>query len=163
MLLAEAFQFCELCKFCRKFSRHVARRSVPDKQRNACLRFVVEQNVNRIQAGLGKFQLLDVDDEIVRGEKSVVGQFHEHRHVNLLHDRLAVGVDEFERDFALALVAGHEGHAQRDRALRVRRGKFLCKNRVERAEQIQFAVVVRRRVANHRHLNVHAEIKPRIS
>jgi hypothetical protein len=38
-------------------------------------------------------------------------------------------------------------------------GQLRRKNRVKGAEQVQFAVVIRRRVAKHGHLNVHAEIK----
>jgi PadR family transcriptional regulator PadR len=42
-------------------------------------------------------------------------------------------------------------------------GQLRRVNRVERPEEIQFAVIVRRGVAEDGHLNVHAGIKPRIS
>ena len=79
------------------------------------------------------------------------------------HDGTAVGVDEIQLQLALALVAGHEGDAQRDGALRMHGGQLRRVDRVERAEQVQLAVVLGRRVAKNGHLNVHAEIKTRIS
>ena len=86
-----------------------------------------------------------------------------HGQFNALHDGMAVGIDEIERELARAFVAGHEGQAQRHGALRMHGGQLRRVNRVERAKEIKLAVVVCRGIAEHGHLNVHGEIKTGIS
>lgn len=128
-----------------------------DRQRNVALRFVVEPDVHGIQAGFVELQLLDVDDEIARDEMHVVRQRDWHRDFDGRHNRPAVGVDEVQLQLALALLAGHESDAQRDGALRMHGGHLRRVNRVEGAEQVELAAVLVCRVAQHSHLNVHAE------
>ena len=79
------------------------------------------------------------------------------------YDGLAVGVDEIQRELVLALVGGEKCDAERHGALQVHRRHLRRINRVECAQQTQFFIVARRRVAENRRLNVHAEMKPRIS
>jgi hypothetical protein len=137
---------------CRSFNQF-------DRKRNARLRFVVEPHVHGIQTRFREFQLLDVHDEIAGDEMHVVRQRHFNRDFDAGHDGTSVGVDEVKLELARALVAGEKRDAQRDRALRMHGGQLWREDRVERAEQVQFAVVLGRRVAEHRHLNVHGEIK----
>lgn len=134
-----------------------------DQQRNAGLNLIVEQNVHRVKPRLVEFQLLDVQNEIARGEMHFIRQGDFHRDVNALHDRLAVRIDEVDFQLALALVAGRERQAQRDGALRMDGGHLAGINRVERAQQIELAVVIGGGVAQDSNLNVHAQIKTRIS
>src|ERR1039458_2508824 len=138
-------------------------RQIFDRQRNARLRFVIEPDIHGIQPSLGEFQLLDVHDEIARGEMHVVRQRDHHRDFDGRHDAVAVGVDEVQLELARALVASVERDAQRDGALRMHGGQLRRVNRVERAEEIELAVVLGRGIAEDRHLNVHAGIKTRIS
>jgi ATP-binding cassette subfamily F protein uup len=93
----------------------------------------------------------------------VIRQRDRHRDFDGRHNGAAVGVDEIELELVRALVAGHERDAQRDGALRMHGGQLRRENRVERAEEIELAVVLGCRVAEHRHLNIHAEIKTGIS
>ena len=79
------------------------------------------------------------------------------------HDGLAVGVDEIKRELVLALVGGEKRDSERHGALQMHRRHLRRIYRVERAQQAQFFVVACRRVAKNRRLNVHAEMKPRIS
>ena len=132
------------------------------EQRNARLRFVVQSHVHGIQTGLGEFQLLDVHDEIAREKMHVVGQRDFDRDFDARHDGAPVGVDEVELELARALVAGEKRDAQRDGALRMDGGELRRVDRVERAEQVELAVVLGRRVAEDGHLDVHGKIKPRI-
>jgi len=131
------------------------------EQRDAGLRFAVEPDIHGIQSGFGKFQLLDVDDEIAREKVHVLRQpdFHGHGR-EVRHDGMAVGIDEIEGELALAFVGGKKRDAQRDGALRMDGGKLRCADGVKRAEKVQLFVVVRRRVAEDGHLDVHAKIKP---
>src|ERR1051326_3787156 len=48
--------------------------------------------------------------------------------------------------------------AKRDRALRMNGGQLLSVNGVKCAEQIELAVIVRCRVTQNRHLNIHSRI-----
>ena len=67
-------------------------------------------------------------------------------------------VHEIQLELARAHVTGHERDAQRHRALRMDGGQLRRVNRVKGAEQVELAVVVRRGIAEDRHLNVHAKI-----
>lgn len=123
---------------------------------------VVKPDVHGIQTRLGEPQLLDVHDEIARDEMRVLGQRHRHGNLDGRHDGTAVGVDEIQRELVLTLVAGVKGDAQRHGALGMDGGELRRVNRIERAEQVELAVVVRRGVTENGHLNVHGEIKTRI-
>ena len=104
-------------------------------------------------------QLLNIDDEISRAEMHVFWQRNVHRdRREIAHDRGAVGIDEIEVKVVLALVGAEKRDTQRDRALRMNGGKLLRVNRVKGAEEIQLAVVIGRRVAQHCHLNIHPAV-----
>ncbi len=76
-------------------------------------------------------------------------------------------IHEVDLQLVFAFVRARKGHPQRDRALRMNRRELLRVDRVECPQQVELAVVIRRRVAQNRHLNIHpAMIKtraPRIS
>ena len=141
------------------------RRVVPHQQRDACLWLAVEGNVDRVQPRVLELHLLEVDDEIARAEVHVFRQRHldgDRREVD--HNRVSIRIDKVQLQLVFALVIARKCHPQCDRALRMHRGKLLGVNRVEGPQQVELAVVIRRRIAQNRHLNVHPQtMKPRIS
>src|SRR6266496_1240509 len=145
--------------------RRRRRRIVFHEQGNAGLGLVIERNINRVQARFLESQLLKVKKEIACAEVNVVRQRQVHgdgREIG--HDGAAVGVHKSQLEVVLPLIAVEERDAQGDRALRVHRGQLLGLNRVEGAEQIQLAVVIRRGVTEDCNLNIHWNaIKTRIS
>ena len=69
-----------------------------------------------------------------------------------------VSVHKIQLELARAHVAGHERDAQSHRALRMDGGELRRVNRVKGTKEVELAVVVRRGIAEHCHLNVHAKI-----
>ena len=116
---------------------------------------VIDGDVDGVLAGLIKFKLLDVDDEVADEKVRVVGNHYVERHIDAGHDELSVFIDEIHFYFVGAFLDAVEGEAKGDGALRVDGGELAGDDGVERAEQIEFAVVVRGRVAKHRNLNGH--------
>ena len=126
------------------------------KQGDAGLGLAVQRDVNGIEARVFELELLEIHDEIARAEVHIFGQGNiDGNGWEIGHDRASIRVHEIEAQVALAFLAVEEGHAQSDRALWVNRWKLLRVDGVESAQQIQFAVVIGRRVAENCHLDVH--------
>ena len=125
------------------------------QQRNARLRLVIHPNINRVKPGIIKIQLLNVHDEIARAEMQVAGQNDLHGNIDARHYRAAIGINKIETELVLPFILMPERYAQGDGALWMHRWELRCRNRVERPEQIEFEVLVRRRIAEDCHLNVH--------
>jgi arylsulfatase A-like enzyme len=124
-------------------------------ERNADEQPFAEEDVYRVEAGLGELHLLDVDDEVAGDEVGVVGQHDVYRDVHRWHHVLAVGVHEAEPHRMLTLVLGHEGDAQRDGALGMHGGQLRRHDGIERTQQVEFPAVIRRRVTEDSHLSIH--------
>ena len=127
-----------------------------DEQRNAGLRLPVERHIHREKSRHLELQLLDIDDEIPGPEVHIVRQRDFHWDLNGRHDGVPVGIYEVEFQLPFALVAGEKRHAQRHGTLWMNGGQFARINGVERAEEVEFAVVIGRCVTENRGLNVHA-------
>jgi len=132
------------------------RRIMFHQQGNAGLWLVVQHDVDRVQARVFELQLLNIDDEIACAEVHIFRQ----RDIDcdrweVWHDRAAVSIDKIKAEIVLSLVAAEKGHAQRDGTLRMSGGELLGINRIERAQQVQLAVIVCRGVAQDRYLYVH--------
>ena len=80
--------------------------------------------------------MLDVHDEVAREKMGVIRQRDGHGQFDALHDRVAVRIDEDQREFARAFVAGHEGDAQGDRALRMHRRHLRRVYGIKRPEEV---------------------------
>ena len=127
---------------------------VPHEQRNARLHLFIEHHVERAQPGLIEVQLLDVDDVIARAEMHVARQRDFDRNLDRRHDGATVGIHEVQFQLALAFVHTGERDAQRHGALRMPGRQFARIDRIERAEQIQLAVVIGGRVTENRYLRM---------
>ena len=130
-------------------------RRVLDHHGDAGLALAVQQNIDRVKPWSFEFQLLDVHDVIARAEVRIAGQDHFHGNIDAGHDGPSVGIDKVQAQLVRAFVLVAERHAQRDGALGMHGGQLLGVNGVEGAEQIQLAIVIRGRIAQHRNLNVH--------
>ena len=78
-----------------------------------------------------------------------------HGNIDARHDRAAIGINKIQPELVLPFILMPERHAQSDGALGMHGWKLRCGNRVERPEEIEFQVLVRRRIAEDCHLNVH--------
>src|SRR5882672_377074 len=85
----------------------------------------------------------------------VTGQDDLHRNIDVRHDGAAVGVHKIETEFVLAFILMAESHAQSDGALGMHGRELLGSNGIECAEEIEFEVLISRRIAQDCHLNVH--------
>src|SRR5438067_1289355 len=85
----------------------------------------------------------------------VAGQNDLHRNIDARHDRTAISIDKIETELVLPFILMAERHPQRDGALGMHGWELRCGNCVERPEQIEFQVLVRRRIAEDCYLNVH--------
>lgn len=131
-------------------------RDVFDEQRYVRLDMAVHGKINRVETRLVKLELLDVDRKIARPKMNVLGQGHLDGHLDRGHDGVAIGVHEVQFHLPLAFVTGKKSQPQRDRALRMNGGQFARVDRVERAKQVELAIVIGDGVAKHCNLNVHA-------
>src|SRR5260370_42360779 len=89
----------------------------------------------------------------------VTGQDDLNGNIDARHDRAAIRINKIEAKLVLAFILMTESQAQSDGALGMHGWELRGANRVERTEEIQFEVLIRRRIAEDCHLNVH----PRIS
>ena len=94
---------------------------------------------------------------IARAKVHVAGQRDFDGNFNRRHDGATIRVHKVEFQLTFAFVFAGERDAQCHGALRMNGGKFARVDRVERAKQIEFAVIVRCCVAENRYLNVHAQ------
>ena len=131
---------------------------VPHLERNACLLPAVDGDIDRVLAGIVEFELLDVYHEIADQEIQVCRDHDLHRHVDARHDEPPVFIDEIHFHFVGAFLDLAERDSKRDRALGMYGGKMSGHDRIERAEDIELASVIGRRVAQDSHLNVHDRV-----
>ena len=126
-----------------------------DRKRNARFMLSVRRNFNGVKSRRFKFQLLNIQNEIARDKSRVARQNDFHRNIHAGHDRRAVFIYEIDFQRVIALLHFCVGNAERHGTLRMRGGKLLGENRVERAENIQLAVVIGRGIAQNCQLNRH--------
>lgn len=92
-----------------------------DAERKALNEFVVDEDVNGVNAGSGEGEALKPDNEMTGHESDVVRHLHRHgtfdRH--FLVDGLAVLIDHGDLKFVFAIVLGSEAKAHGERALGV--------------------------------------------
>ena len=100
--------------------------------------------------------MLDIDDEVAGAKVHVIRQRHlDGDRRKLGHNRVSVRIHKVQLQVVFALVAAGKGDPQGDGALRMDRWQLLGVDGVECPQQVQLAIVIRRRVAQHCHLNVH--------
>jgi hypothetical protein len=75
-----------------------------------------------------------------------------------LHNELAVFVDEIDLQIVMPLLHAVEHDSQGHGALRMQHRELAREDSVKCAKQIEFPVVIGRRIAQNRHLNGHATI-----
>jgi len=140
-----------------------------EQEGDAGARNIIKPYVHGIQACLGKLQLLDARGKITRDKVHIFREFDLKRDGREIgHDAAAIGVDEVDHQLMRSFIAGSEGDAQGDGALRMNGGMLRCRklrrhDRVKGPQQAELLVLYCYRVAQNRHLNVHRRIKPRIS
>ena len=86
----------------------------------------------------------------------VTGQDDLHWNIDARHDRAAIRINKIEAKLVLAFILMTESQAQSDGALGVHGWELRGANCVKCPEEIQFEVLIRRRIAEDCHLNVHA-------
>jgi len=128
-------------------------------QRDAGFLIAIHGDIDGVNARLVEFQLLDADDEIEGGEMNITGQVHPKRQVNAGHDEFSVCIDEADAHLVGARLAAGEGDAQGDGALEVDGGELGRENGIERAEEIQLAVVIGGGITQNGDLDIHGNHK----
>jgi hypothetical protein len=125
------------------------------EQRDAPFLPSIEREIDRVEPFLLKLQLLNVHDEIPGNKNALLGQHDFDRHINVGHDRFAIFIHEQELNRVLSFFPFVERHPKGDGTLRVNGRELLRINRVEGAQNIELATVVRGGVAENGNLNVH--------
>ena len=115
----------------------------------------VHGNVDGVNARLVELQLLDADNEIEGGEMNISGQVHPKRKVNAGHDGFSIRINEADPHLVRAILAVGERDAQGDGALDVDRGELRRENGIERAEEIQLAIVIGGGITQNGDLDIH--------
>lgn len=133
-----------------------------DQQRNARVHLAIKQDIHRIKSGVLELQLLNIHDIVPRAKVHVARQcdFEVDRR-KIWRQRMAIRIHKVQLQFVRSFIGTGKGNAQGDRALWMGGGQLARVDGVERAEKIQFAVVVSCGVAKDSDLNVHADdMKP---
>ena len=82
------------------------------QQRDARLRLVINPDINRVQSGIVKFQLLNVHNEITRPKMHVFRKGHLHRDGREVpHDRTAVRINEVKLQTMFSFISAKKSHA----------------------------------------------------
>ena len=129
-----------------------------DAQRQAHQQLAVAAEVDRVDPALRELEALEVEDDIAGEERNAGGKLHFElgfdRHV-LRVERLAVLVDDVDRELVAAGVFRGEAEAEREAAARVHDRELAGGESVEGAGDDELAVVVRGEVAKGGDLDVH--------
>lgn len=127
----------------------------PDLERNAGLVATIDSDIDRVVTGFGELELLNVDDEIARKkipfrrEPDIGWKF------DAGHDGSSVFIDEIHANAMGSFLNSAEDHTERDGTLGMHRGELLGDDRVEGAEQIEFAAIIGGGIAEHGNLDIH--------
>lgn len=136
----------------------LGRREEPNLEGDAGFVTAIDGKIEGVMAGFLEFELLDIDDEIARKKVSIWREADIGGQLNAGHDRATILVDEIHSNAVRAFFDTTEDESKGDRALRMDGGQLMGDNRVESAEEIEFARIIRGGITEHGDLNVHSEL-----